>query len=1103
MSLENTNPGDRGGEGGGDVDGMKMKGETDDAANRTNHTTKNHTNDGKNRHHHHHNYYMSDVNNNTNNQCKAQQQSTFGGAHDDYGNNNNHNNSNNHNQADMDNASLWSGRTSDELAAMQAPTSGMGSIPLQPGESMYDFERPTSAPPPPGFSSGPEERNRLAEELLWGTTSSKFLNSAAHGGVGGGGHGGGFAHQYHPHPLRSSSHASQSTDDSTSPHQEGKNSFITLAAVLGAGLAESMEDATNEKLSPHGTSSAGNLLTPNPHPHASSSPSSGLAPTAAVFHPKDDLNFHRQTRHAASRLIGSTAAAAVAQNQYYANANANTTKNHNSNNNNNNNDPNNNMLLGHDAVSGLFGSSNNNHTLNNGSHDESGAAYSRAPGASPMGGFPTSLSTPQRKKAQELAEKRDALRGSTTPIQLVPGQHIGERRNLPLTKDIGTKVVEPESDNQFQGLSGIVSKRLDNKNPWSLDAPEFKPQQQQDYDDGNSSMSDSVGGVTDVTPRQAETELRHFLWDIDRNQPSRTLALLHLSWLRAPDVRSACETYGVVESFRADFATKGIYFCSYYDIRSAQYAAVELQSVLQRMLLLQRSSEEVVVRYCLPLNSSGQFDESQILISELPPEVDENLLNIMLSSYGAIRSVFSHGPNSFCVEFQNVQDAKQALLELESSQPWGPDVSVEMGVRNPVERKRGRELLSMIGRWRHGMNRQGSSPNQPTTTGTENNSKPSANSIMAQLQQQQQQQQKQQFNSVSASDPWRMDASHQNTQTPVMLTPLDVSAFGAYGGVGGGGGLGMSGGGMGRPMSNSQPQVVLGPDGRYQIVMQNPSTPQFSVMEQQPRQQQIIQGPNGQLYVAAVPMQHNMYVPETSNFRSAGQGSFPGSINMSNGPFGDQRRVAPTNTPYYAHVIASDASTVSGRSYRSLQSAGAEEKDTRHLTLDLDAVENGRDTRTSLMVRNIPNKYTQQMLLAEFEEFGHGPGVIDFFYLPIDFKNRCNRGYAFINFVDCKDILAFHRRYFGKHWRTFNSDKICDITYARIQGKAAMLKRFENSALMEKDDEYKPLVFASSGPNKGQRLPFPGIGVAGAIGGAGTVVGGGGVVGAAMARPGP
>ncbi|GMI36765.1 hypothetical protein TrCOL_g6280, partial [Triparma columacea] len=40
--------------------------------------------------------------------------------------------------------------------------------------------------------------------------------------------------------------------------------------------------------------------------------------------------------------------------------------------------------------------------------------------------------------------------------------------------------------------------------------------------------------------------------------------------------------------------------------------------------------------------------------------------------------------------------------------------------------------------------------------------------------------------------------------------------------------------------------------------------------------------------------------------------------------------------------------------------------------------------------------------------------------------------------------------------------------YARIQGKAAMVKRFENSALMEKEDEFKPVVF-----NRGQAEMFP------------------------------
>ncbi|CAK4091585.1 unnamed protein product [Aphanomyces euteiches] len=140
-------------------------------------------------------------------------------------------------------------------------------------------------------------------------------------------------------------------------------------------------------------------------------------------------------------------------------------------------------------------------------------------------------------------------------------------------------------------------------------------------------------------------------------------------------------------------------------------------------------------------------------------------------------------------------------------------------------------------------------------------------------------------------------------------------------------------------------------------------------------------------------------------------------------------------------------------------------------SLVLDRVSKGLDRRTTLMIRNIPNKYTQSMLLAEINE--NHQDDYDFFYLPIDFKNKCNMGYAFINFVTYDAIVPFYQAFNGQKWRNFNSEKVCAITYARLQGKAAMVARFQNSSVLEKHESYRPLVFKSSGPDKGMLEPFP------------------------------
>lgn len=82
-------------------------------------------------------------------------------------------------------------------------------------------------------------------------------------------------------------------------------------------------------------------------------------------------------------------------------------------------------------------------------------------------------------------------------------------------------------------------------------------------------------------------------------------------------------------------------------------------------------------------------------------------------------------------------------------------------------------------------------------------------------------------------------------------------------------------------------------------------------------------------------------------------------------------------------------------------------------------------------------------------------------------------GYAFINFIDCSAIVRFYQEFSDQRWRNFNSEKVCAISYARLQGKAAMIARFQNSSLLFKDASYRPLVFCSSGSKRGQPETFP------------------------------
>jgi len=109
--------------------------------------------------------------------------------------------------------------------------------------------------------------------------------------------------------------------------------------------------------------------------------------------------------------------------------------------------------------------------------------------------------------------------------------------------------------------------------------------------------------------------------------------------------------------------------------------------------------------------------------------------------------------------------------------------------------------------------------------------------------------------------------------------------------------------------------------------------------------------------------------------------------------------------------------------------------------LNLDDIVSGKDNRTTVMIRNIPIKYTEDILLDALKEF---KGKFNCLYMPFDYEKKGNKGYAFINFVNPLHILYFHEKFNGKKWQLFESSKICELNSANFQGINEIQKHSKN-----------------------------------------------------------
>jgi len=115
-----------------------------------------------------------------------------------------------------------------------------------------------------------------------------------------------------------------------------------------------------------------------------------------------------------------------------------------------------------------------------------------------------------------------------------------------------------------------------------------------------------------------------------------------------------------------------------------------------------------------------------------------------------------------------------------------------------------------------------------------------------------------------------------------------------------------------------------------------------------------------------------------------------------------------------------------------------------------------REAKT-FMVRNIPVRYTQDMLLKEWP---NDTGMYDFLYLPICIDRKRNVSFAFINFSSTEFALEFHKTWHKQRLQNFSTRKPLDISPADVQGRDEnLLQIVKNKTFRIRNVHFQPAIF--------------------------------------------
>ncbi|KAG8364367.1 hypothetical protein BUALT_Bualt19G0121400 [Buddleja alternifolia] len=157
------------------------------------------------------------------------------------------------------------------------------------------------------------------------------------------------------------------------------------------------------------------------------------------------------------------------------------------------------------------------------------------------------------------------------------------------------------------------------------------------------------------------------------------------------------------------------------------------------------------------------------------------------------------------------------------------------------------------------------------------------------------------------------------------------------------------------------------------------------------------------------------------------------------------------------------------------------------------------EDKTTVMIKNIPYDCPRKELINILDGFcsienakarniegtsqegaeEHIISAYDFLYLPIDFRTKNSRGFAFVNFTNTRTVWKFFDAFHLQKWEVVEWDKWpkkIEIVCAKIQGKEALVNHFSQSTFECETDEFLPVSFNPPRDGSGQSVQLTVIG---------------------------